>query len=362
MFKNNFGTTLDLQKNSFGFIRFTLALAVLYHHSYPLGRFSHEPIAALLGNQEDVGSIAVLSFFVISGFLIIHSLLYTKNIFIYAWKRFLRIMPGFWVCLVITAFVFAPLVYWHEYQTLSGFLTMKRSPIDYVTHNFFLNINQYGIGKLLAGLSTPYIFDGSLWTLILEAKGYIALFFLGIIPFIKKRREVFLGIFIILAGFFIVDYKFSKPDNYLLSFFIDPQVFTYLAYFFAGAVFYLYRKEIPSNIVLFLGIIGITIVAIRFQLLHQALLFTAPYIIFWSAEKIPYYNFTKYGDFSYGIYIYSYPIQQLLSYFQFNGDLIIYLILSFCITMIFAGASWYVIERPALGLKKVFTHTPKRTR
>jgi peptidoglycan/LPS O-acetylase OafA/YrhL len=361
MFKNNFGVTLDLHKNSFGIIRFILALAVLYHHSYPLGGFSHEPIANLLGNQEDVGSIAVLSFFIISGFLIVHSMLYTKSVWIYAWKRFLRIMPAFWVCLIVTAFAFAPLAYWNEHATLEGFLTMKDGPFSYIYSNFFLIINHYNIGKLLDGLTTPHIWDGSLWTLILEAKGYILLGLLGAIPFIKKRRSIFLGIFIILAIIFVTDYQVPKPDNFFLRFFLDPSVFTYTTYFLAGSIFYLYRKEIPSNILVLLGTIALTVIAVKFKVLHQVLLFTAPYMIFWSAEKIPFHNFTKYGDFSYGIYIYAFPIQQLISEFRFNGDLTIYLILSVSISMIFAVASWYLIEKPALGLKKAFAKTSSRS-
>lgn len=352
MAKINFGNFLDLHKNSLGFIRFFLALAVLYHHSYPLGGFAHEPFAELIDYQEDAGSIAVLSFFIISGFLIMHSVLFSKNAFSYAWRRFLRIMPGFWVCLLVTAFFFGPMVYLGNHTSLDGYWTLHKGPFDYITHNFFLGINQYNIGKLLEGLTTPYIWDGSLWTLILEAKGYIFLGILGLIPFIKKRRSIFLAIFIVLTGLFVTNYEVPKVDNPFIRFFIDQDVLTYTAYFFTGAIFYLYRKEIPANIFLFILAIAASVIAVKLHIFHEVLYFTAPYIIFWLAGAIPFHGFTKFGDFSYGIYIYAYPIQQVLSFYKLNGNLYSYLAITFFITMIFASLSWYLIEKPALSLKK----------
>jgi len=349
----NFGTFLDLRKNSFGFLRFFFAIAVLYHHSFPLGGFSNEPFAHLLDYQENAGSIAVLSFFIISGFLIVHSSLFTKTTLSYSWKRFLRIIPAFWVCLIVTAFLFAPIAYWVEHHTLQGFLSMKQGPFDYIKSNFLLFMHQFNIGNLLDKSPTPHIFDGSLWTLILETKGYIALGILGIFPFIKKRREIYLALFIVLAGIFITHLQIPKSGNILLHFFIDPTVFTYTTYFFAGVIFYLYRKEIPANVWLAVLALVISIVATYFHFLHIALLFTAPYIIFWLAGAIPFYNFTEFGDFSYGIYIYAFPIQQLLYIFKLNGNFFVYILLSFLITMVFAVASWYLIEKPALGFKKV---------
>ncbi len=100
------------RKNSLTFLRFFLANLVIFSHCYPLGGFGSE---SLLGsNKESYGSLAVESFFILSGFLITRSYTTSSSIWRFLWHRFLRIFPGFWICLVVTVLIFAPIIYWSE--------------------------------------------------------------------------------------------------------------------------------------------------------------------------------------------------------------------------------------------------------
>ncbi|MEQ1790387.1 MAG: hypothetical protein ABL857_08080, partial [Rickettsiales bacterium] len=78
------------------------------------------------------------------------------------------------------------------------------------------------------------------------------------------------------------------------------------------------------------------------------------YIIMYVALQAKYLgDFAKYGDFSYGLYIYAWPVQQTVAImFDLKDEMFpIYMIVSFVVALIFAVFSWHVIERPAIMLK-----------
>src|SRR5580658_74946 len=97
---------LDLRNNSIGFLRFLFATMVIWSHAYGNGGFGYDPLARLNPNGATAGFLGVGGFFVLSGFLITRSYETVNSVGRFIWHRFLRIFPGFWVCLVVTAFGF----------------------------------------------------------------------------------------------------------------------------------------------------------------------------------------------------------------------------------------------------------------
>jgi peptidoglycan/LPS O-acetylase OafA/YrhL len=93
----------DPRHNALAALRLGFAGLVALAHAWSVG-FGHQPRIG----QTDVSALAVDGFFVLSGFLVARSWLRLQSFRRYAWHRFLRIMPGFWVCLVVTAAVVAP--------------------------------------------------------------------------------------------------------------------------------------------------------------------------------------------------------------------------------------------------------------
>ncbi len=93
--------SFDPRRNSLNFLRVALAVAVVFSHALTLGGFGSE----VIGDKTTLGTAAVYGFFGISGFLIAGSA--TRNhVGRYLWQRCLRILPAFWVCLIVTAGVF----------------------------------------------------------------------------------------------------------------------------------------------------------------------------------------------------------------------------------------------------------------
>ena len=100
------GKSYSGRHNSLNFLRLVLALLVVVSPTIVLGGYGSESIFG----KTTLGTMAVYGFFGISGFLIAGSAVHNDpgN---YFWRRFLRIFPGFWVCLLVTAFFFG-LVGW----------------------------------------------------------------------------------------------------------------------------------------------------------------------------------------------------------------------------------------------------------
>lgn len=347
---SNLAVAFNPQKNSLAFLRFLLAILVVIQHSYHLGNFGADPIWFLSNGTINTGSLAVHSFFIISGFLITRSYLSTSNFGRYLWHRILRIFPGFWVCLVVTAFVFAPIAYISVNGNISGYLSAKDSPLGYIVKNLFLYIKQADIANLMS-LHVEKSLNGSLWTLIWEFMLYLAIALLGLLSILKKHRYIVFAIFLTFLITYFVD---PCHCTILLRFFVMERNPPLVVLFLSGAIFWLYRDKILFNAATFASLVLVTLVAIPLNLYLFVEPFTLPYILFWLSINLPLSKFEKHADYSYGIYIYSFPIQQLLIKFDLDKFGVgIYFILSLLLTVPLALLSWHFIEKPCLQLKDI---------
>src|SRR5688572_3828944 len=149
--------------DSFAFLRLVLALLVVFGHCFPLGGFNIEFVSSLTGGQVSPDSLAVKSFFILSGFLLAHALGKHHSLLRFSVRRIFRIMPAFWVCLLVTSFVMVPvltrlLAPWPVSYGES--LTMgERNAFGFVANNAFLLIQQWTIPPLFAENKVPLIIN-----------------------------------------------------------------------------------------------------------------------------------------------------------------------------------------------------------
>ncbi|MEH2215739.1 MAG: acyltransferase [Nostoc sp.] len=346
--QSNLGLAFNHKKNSLGFLRFLFAVLVVLQHSYILGNFGNEPLLSLSKGQLSSGSLAVHSFFIISGFLITRSYISNPNIWRYSWHRILRIFPGFWVCLLVTSFVIAPIAYINVHGNTSGYFLTSDSPFSYVFSNLFLSIKQPDIAGLMAS-HPEKSFNGSLWTLEWEFFLYIAIAILGSLSILTKFRWIVLAIFLVLLLTYLLD---SCHCRIILLYWTSNRVPPLFVLFFSGAVFWLYREKVYWNSIIFVSLVLVTSVAIYLNLYAWVEPLTLPYIILWLSINLPWSNFDKHSDYSYGIYIYSFPIQQLLVQFNlYEFGVGFYFMLSLLLTIPLAILSWHFFEKPALQFK-----------
>jgi peptidoglycan/LPS O-acetylase OafA/YrhL len=346
--------SFDPRGNSFSLLRLVFAGMVLFDHAFPLGGWNGgaSPLQTWTSGTESFGGLAVLGFFVISGFLVTRSFVGSANGVSYVWKRFLRIFPGFWVCLIVTAVLIGPLAFVYEHGTLHGYVRgYVDSPVNYVTHNALLSMNQYGIDSLLGKNPFPHAFDGSLWTLIYEFKCYLGVLALGVFGVFRRGR---LGVLALSVALWALQLQQSLEPKFLKGVFVlgDPYMVRLAFIFSLGMLFYLYRDRVIVSRSLAVAALVMFIVSLKTPLYYGIGEVMWAYLCIWAAVRLPFHGADRYGDFSYGLYIYAFVVQQMLALYGITRwGFVPYVVLSLLGTMLLAAASWFAVERPCMRLK-----------
>ncbi len=129
-----------------------------------------------------------------------------------------------------------------------------------------------------------------------------------------------------------------------------------ILYFLAGMLLHLYRDVVPYSRLLFAACLGaLLLCGLRLGHWEVALPVCGSYILlciaFW--RRLGLQRFAHFGDFSYGLYLYAFPIQQLLVLY-YGRHLTIPTLFgaAFLLTLCVAVLSWYAVERPCLRLKR----------
>ncbi|MFE6744552.1 acyltransferase family protein [Kitasatospora purpeofusca] len=355
------------RENGFGLLRLLLALSVIFAHAMPLGVRRGSIGAVWSRNQVELGGLAVAGFFVLSGFLITGSgvRLSTAR---FVWNRAIRILPGLWVCLMVTAFVVAPLVARREHL-LDGFWSHPQGPWQYVMANWSIGTGQPGISGLLTH-NADAGFNGSLWSLAYEVLCYLAVAALAALTVLHRARWVVLATVVALYCYMVylaIDYPGLRSPIYIpttlpnwrLPFLgtIGMDKLVPLGLLFGlGAVAELYKKHLRMNAVAALLAFALLVGSARYGGFYLIGLPALAYLLIWLACCMP-RPLTKIGakaDFSYGVYIYAFPIQQGLAlwHVQRHGYAV-YTGASVVLALVAAVLSWYLVEKPALKLKNL---------
>lgn len=333
----------DPRRNSLNLIRLILAFLVLVSHSFPVGGWGEGPVWA----GENLGGWAVIGFFALSGYLIMGSRLRSSPA-MFLMLRVARIFPAFLVCLVVTAFGFAPIGYWSQNGTLDGFLSTPNTPVNYVFANASLRIVDYSIAGTPANVPYPGAWNGSLWSLWFEFACYIVVGLLAFLPLVKRSPwgiALAFGVSVLAQmRIDVVTALFGGNGEAVL-------LTKMLPYFLAGALLYVLgdRVRFSAPIALAAAAVGAVVVTLAPQWGGQL---TAPlfgYALLWLSLVLPSPQAIGTHDVSYGAYIYAFPFQQLVVIAGGAAlGIVGYILVVTVLTAIAATASWFVIERPIL--------------
>ena len=335
------------RRNNFNLIRLMAALSVLVSHSFALatGDPKTEPFAESLGIT--LGSLAVVVFFITSGFLVGGSLLTRGQPARFVASRFVRIYPALILVVVLTAVVIGPLV-----TTLSVPAYFARSGTwRYIAIN---GTSIFAFDYLLPGVFThnPYwgTVNGALWTLRFELWMYSLLLVAWLATAARGMAKAFATIvaLLIVAG---LAHYWHRPE-------LTPDVASGLGklswltpMFFLGVGAHLLRAHFPLRWSIAAGAAALLIASAIAgpPFFKAAYPFCLTYLVLFIVYATPSIEWVQHRDYSYGIYIYGFLVQQVLASQVPHISVLAMLLAAFAITTALAVASWRLIEKPALA-------------
>ena len=342
--------------NNFNLIRILAALAVLISHSFALaiGSSYAEPFKLSLGMT--MGSMAVDIFFITSGFLVTGSLFNRQSAIEFFWARVLRIIPGLFLMVILTVFIVGVCFTTHS---LSDYLTDKNTYIFLIKNITIVTNISASWNSSLPGvfLENPYksAVNGSLWTLPYEISMYSLLVFLWItFNSFDKLKLILIALAVGALVYIVYEHFYHYAEIRFVKLFFM---------FFSGASYYVLRRHIKISRLLFYLFLALLILSasINKDIFFIVYTLTIAYILFYFVY-IPSGMIRKYnllGDYSYGVYIYAFTVQQCIAALIPGVSVFVMLLLSSIATFILAILSWHLVESRALMLKVFFVNYTK---
>lgn len=326
--------------NNFDLLRLFAASSVIFSHSFGLVQRSAQPygdpIYDITHHQMTFGELGVFIFFICSGFLITASVQRSAGLPSYFAKRMLRIVPGLVFVVVLSIVLLGPLL---TTLPLADYFSQRE------TYTYLRNILMFAAQPELPGVfaNNPVIgmVNGSLWTLKFEVFCYVFIAVLNQVRGLHVREVILLAIATTIAG----HVYHGVGSGYLF----------YLGFFLSGSALSLLQKHMPVSFPAFAALGAIVILSTPLGWLHAACALAGSYCVLYLAYVSRHGTRLRrhIGDYSYGIYLFGFPVQQAV--IQLAGPTVTWyqvFLVAYPITIVLALVSWKVVEEPAMHLRE----------
>ena len=336
------------RNNNFYSVRLFLAARVIFGHAFVLG-------GATLASDASFGhlynSLGVNGFFVISGFLVTRSLLSSRSIGDYVTARVVRIIPALWIMYLLTV----PLVILLGSDTAGSPQTWL-SAARYLVENMSIGMVEYQIRGVFEGMLNTAV-NGSIWSLRWEVLCYVLLAVLGVVglarrPFIVPLIATLLVVAIFALSLNPIHEGFQRRV-------------TLIALFFFGSTLAVYAEKLMVGIWFGIACVVVAGAVGYFTEAYDLVYFAFGYLLISIAySKVGFIRAINNAvelrtigkpDLSYGIFLYSFPIQQLLYYNKITSSPVMNIALTIVLASLCAYFSSECIEKPTTALRKRFS-------
>jgi peptidoglycan/LPS O-acetylase OafA/YrhL len=333
------------EENSFNAVRLLAAAAVVVSHSFALlrGELVGEPLYGL--TPYTLGQHAVTVFFALSGLMLARSWDRNPDILRFARARLLRIYPALIACGLVTAL-------------LVGALATRLPLAEYLSSRETLSYPVL-VGALFNGARLPEVFatgpqpgavNYSLWTIKYELAAYVAFGVAAVLGLAGRRLLILFAVTALVGAVYVLERV--EPVGKLAP--AVPMGRFFLA-FTLGAAAYYWRERLPLRLDLLAAatLAAFAMQALVSDLAEAAFVALASYgaLVFGSLRARGPAALAGRHDVSYGLYLYGWPVQQLiLPYAEWHP--LAHAAAATAIALVLATLSWFLVEKPALALKR----------
>jgi len=342
-------------ENCIGLVRLVLSYAVIISHSYELldGNRNREPLSRVLHGLS-LGDVAVLFFFVVSGYLVTGSYVNTSTASGYIAKRILRIYPGYLAAFIICLIVVGPVASDIDLREWPGLLVLNAKRLAL--------LQAPELPGVFSGSYYPAL-NGSMWTISYEFRCYLLVLLFGAVGAFNRGHWVAAFTLVLLVATTLnlhsIDEVIVLKLRGISAVFGDiEQTIQLTAAFCCGMCMYIYFEKI--------GIIRYWHVYVIFSLVCMLVFLSqastevigvsvfAGYVVLTIAFNTKNALLCSIGrsvDLSYGVYLYAWPIQKVVILFAPGIDVIVHILAAIVGSSIVAWFSWRLVEQPFLKLK-----------
>lgn len=341
------GQAIDSHENGFNLVRLVCALLVVVYHAFQLNTVrpgAPDPLSALLAPHADLGQVAVGVFFIISGIFITQSWMRDPQLLHFAVRRIARIVPGLFACLLASTVV---AVAFFSEAGLAGML--DPAPWRYVLGNSVLHWLQYIIppGELrIAGVLGGQDLNGPLWTLYWEGRMYVMVALIGMAAILPLRAWMrAAALFLLLAA--------SLFPDVLSGYIWEVRMWSL---FLAGMLL----QTLAPNVRVSLAAVACTFALAALNWTRSAALTQSGLTWFgialimgalalWAGSaRLERLAHVRRHDYSFGIYIYHWPVLMMLRTALPPLDAPALLAIGLLVIVPASMLSWHAVEAPAL--------------
>lgn len=329
----------------FDFWRFFLSSAVIFLHSF------HVAYGTVEGGERveflNPAFAAILPiFFGLSGFLVAGSAIRTSNVLTFLSFRAVRLIPALTVEIVLSALILGPML---TTVPLAGYF----SDHEFIVYwGNILGRVRYALPGLFIENPVPRTVNLNLWTLHAELECYAVMAVAMLLGVVGKRRFALFA----WAAVTIAMLALSVTLGWFVRTDLFPSIM-FVYSFFTGVLAFLWRDRIPMSSTLLVTALAAYLVCYALKPFSVLGILPLIYIMIWvGMQPRLVFGLLRKGDYSYGLYLYGFVIQQTLVfllpglrqwYYVFPATL--------ALTLMFAVCSWHFVEKPALRLKKLIS-------